>query len=123
MLRAASAYFAQVGGTSRLRGNRPDPETVMNFVDAHDFSVGLVLRVLGVAASTYYGWRTARRTPSRRAREDAVLLRLIDEIRSEHEFAATYGSARVWLANASKRRLSLRQCTLHVHDIPQHHIA
>jgi putative transposase len=67
----------------------------MNFVDAHDFSVGLVLRVLGVAASTYYGWRTARRTPSRRAREDAVLLRLIDEIRSEHEFAATYGSPRV----------------------------
>jgi hypothetical protein len=122
VLRAASAYFAQAG-VAPAGGESADPETVMNFVDAHDFSVGLVLRVLGVAASTYYGWRTARRTPSRRAREDAVLLRLIDEIRSEHEFAATYGSPRVWLANASKRRLSLRQCTLHVHDTPQHHIA
>jgi putative transposase len=69
----------------------------MNFVDAHDFSVGLVLRVLGVAASTYYEWRRARRQPSRRAREDAELLALIDEIRGEHEFAATYGSPRVWL--------------------------
>ncbi|HUJ82954.1 MAG TPA: IS3 family transposase [Candidatus Acidoferrales bacterium] len=69
----------------------------MNFVDAHDFSVDLVLRVLGIPASTYYGWRKARREPSRRAREDAELLGLIDEIRGEHEFAGTYGSPRVWL--------------------------
>ncbi len=69
----------------------------MNFVDAHDFSVGLVLRVLGIAASTYYGWRKARQQPSRRTREDAGLLTLIDEIRGSHEFAATYGSPRVWL--------------------------
>ena len=69
----------------------------MNFIDAHDFSVGLVLRVLGIPASTYYDWRTARRAPSRRAIEDAELLRLIDAIRGEHEFAATYGSPRVWL--------------------------
>jgi putative transposase len=69
----------------------------MNFIDAHDFSVGLVLRVLGIAASTYYGWRKARRQPSRRTREDAGLLTLIDEIRGSHEFAATYGSPRVWL--------------------------
>jgi putative transposase len=69
----------------------------MNFVDAHDFSVGLVLRVLGIAASTYYGWRKARQQPSRRTREDAGLLTLIDELRGSHEFAATYGSPRVWL--------------------------
>ena len=69
----------------------------MNFVDAHDFSVGLVLRVLGIPASTYYDWRKSRRAPSRRAIEDAELLRLIDEIRGEHEFAGTYGSPRVWL--------------------------
>ena len=69
----------------------------MNFIDAHDFSVGLVLRVLGIPAATYYDWRTARRAPSRRAIEDAELLRLIDAIRGEHEFAATYGSPRVWL--------------------------
>ena len=69
----------------------------MSFVDAHDFSVGLVLRVLGIPASTYYEWRKARREPSRRAIEDAELLRLIDAIRGEHEFAASYGSPRVWL--------------------------
>ncbi|UGT90128.1 IS3 family transposase [Mycobacterium ostraviense] len=69
----------------------------MNFIDAHDFSVDLVLRVLGVAASTYYGWRARRAQPSLRARRDAELLVLIDEIRGQSEFAATYGSPRVWL--------------------------
>ena len=69
----------------------------MNFIDTHGFSVGLILRVLGIPASTYYDWRRARRVPSRRAREDAELLGLIDEIRGAHEFAATYGSPRVWL--------------------------
>ena len=53
VLKAASAYFAS--------GDRPDPEKVMNFIDAHNFSVGLVLRVLGIPASTYYDWRKARR--------------------------------------------------------------
>lgn len=69
----------------------------MNFIDAHDFSVGLVLRVLSIASSTYYGWRTARQQPSQRARTDSGLLVLIDEIRGQNEFAATYGSPRVWL--------------------------
>ena len=32
----------------------------MSFVDAHDFSVDLVLRVLGIPASTYYDWRARR---------------------------------------------------------------
>ena len=69
----------------------------MSFVDTHDFPVGLVLRVLDIATSTYYEWRARRTAPSPRAREDAELLALIDEIRGEHEFAATYGSPRVWL--------------------------
>jgi putative transposase len=69
----------------------------MSFVDAHDFSVDLVLRVLGIPASTYHGWRARRTSPSPRAREDVELLAAIDEIRGEHEFAATYGSPRVWL--------------------------
>jgi len=51
--------------------DRLDPELVMNFVDAQDFSVGLVLRVLDIAASTYCDWRKGRREPSRRARQDA----------------------------------------------------
>lgn len=69
----------------------------MSFVDAHDFSVDLVLRVLGIPSSTYYDWRARRTAPSLRRREDEELLRLIDAIRGEHEFAATYGSPRVWL--------------------------
>ena len=69
----------------------------MSFVDAHDFSVGLVLRVLGIPASTYYEWRARRTCTVAAAREDAELWRLIDAIRGEHEFAATYGSPRVWL--------------------------
>jgi putative transposase len=69
----------------------------MRFIDAHDFSVDLVLRVLGIASSAYYDWRARRTSPSARACEDARLLGMIDDIRSEHEFAATYGSPRVWL--------------------------
>jgi hypothetical protein len=41
------------GGQRIFRGrDRPDPEAVMNFVDAHDFSVDVVLRVLDIPAST-----------------------------------------------------------------------
>lgn len=69
----------------------------MSFVDAHDFPVGLVLRVLHIASSTYYEWRARAAEPALRRREDARLLALIDEIRGEHEFAGTYGSPRVWL--------------------------
>jgi putative transposase len=29
----------------------------MSFIDSHDFPTGLVLRVLGIAESTYYDWR------------------------------------------------------------------
>ncbi|MFD6059858.1 IS3 family transposase [Rhodococcus wratislaviensis] len=69
----------------------------MRFIDAHDFPVGLVLRVLDIASSTYYDWRARATLPARRQREDAELLSLIDEIRASHEFAGTYGSPRVWL--------------------------
>ena len=69
----------------------------MSFVDAHDFPVDLVLRVLGIAPSTYYGWRARVESPSRRQLEDAELLERIEKIRSSHEFAATYGSPRIWL--------------------------
>jgi putative transposase len=70
----------------------------MNFVDAHDFPVDLVLRVLGIPASTYYDWRARQAAPSRRQLEDAELLEMIVKIRTSHEYAATYGSPRVWLA-------------------------
>jgi putative transposase len=70
----------------------------MSFVDAHDFPVDLVLRVLGIPASTYYDWRARQAAPSRRQLEDAELLEMIVKIRTAHEFAGTYGSPRVWLA-------------------------
>ena len=69
----------------------------MSFIDAHDFPAGLVLRVLGVAESTYYDRRARQVMPSRRELDDAVLLEQILKIRAAHEFAATYGSPRVWL--------------------------
>ena len=53
----------------------------MSFVDAHDFSVDLVLRVLGIPASTYYDWRARRTNPGPRACADAELLGMIDAIR------------------------------------------
>jgi len=68
-----------------------------NVADAHDFPAGLVLRVLGVAESTYYDRQTRQVTPSRRELDDTVLLEQILKIRASHEFATTYGSARVWL--------------------------
>ncbi len=68
----------------------------MSFIDAHDFPAGLVLRVLGITESTYYDWRARRVAPSRRHLDDAALLEQILKIRSAHEFAATYGSPRVW---------------------------
>jgi len=70
----------------------------MSFIDAHDFPVDLVLRVLSIPASTYYDWRVRQAAPSRRRLEDAELLEMIVKIRTAHEFAATYGSPRVWLA-------------------------
>lgn len=69
----------------------------MSFIDAHDFPVGLVLRVLQIPASTYYDWRARQACPSQRDRDDADLLERIEKIRDAHEFAATYGSPRVWL--------------------------
>jgi putative transposase len=83
----------------------------MSFIDDHDFSVGLVLRVLEIPFSTYYDWRARAASPSRRQREDAELLERINKIRSAHEFAATYGSPRVGLelrhqgARCSRKRV------------------
>ncbi|WP_158718018.1 IS3 family transposase [Streptomyces sp. NRRL F-2664] len=69
----------------------------MSFIEVHDFPVDLVLRVLAIPSSTYYGWRARAVAPSRRQLKDADLLEKILKIRSSHEFAATYGSPRVWL--------------------------
>lgn len=69
----------------------------MNFIDAHDFPVDLVLRVLCIPSSTYYGWRARTMAPSARQLGDAELLAKILSFRESHEFAPTYGAPRVWL--------------------------
>ena len=57
------------------------------------FGVDPVLRVLEVAASTYYGWLAQNREPSARRRADADLL---VEIREIHDRSGgTYGSPRI----------------------------
>jgi transposase InsO family protein len=57
------------------------------------FGVDPILRVLEVAASTYYGWLTQDRRPSRRRQVDAELLGQIEEIHDRS--GGTYGSPRV----------------------------
>jgi putative transposase len=57
------------------------------------FGIAAILRVLDVAASTYYGWLAQERDRSVRRRNDAQLLAEITEI---HERSGgTYGSPRV----------------------------
>ena len=57
------------------------------------FGVAPVLQVLGVAASTYYGWLARDRSPSARFHADAELLTEIVEIHDRS--GQTYGSPRV----------------------------
>lgn len=59
----------------------------MSFIASHDFSAGLVLRVLGISSSTYYGWKQRQHNPSRHQLDDAALLEQIEKIRSVNEFA------------------------------------
>lgn len=77
----------------------------MTFIDERreQFGVEPVLRVLGIAASTYYGWVARRRRPSQRQLDDAVLL---ERIRAVHERSGgTYGAPRV---HAQLRRDGIR---------------
>ncbi|GAA1194882.1 IS3 family transposase [Pseudonocardia alaniniphila] len=57
------------------------------------FGVDPILRVLGIAPSTYYGWLDRQRRPSERQQADAVLLA---EIATIHDRSGgTYGSPRM----------------------------
>ncbi|GEL27080.1 transposase [Pseudonocardia sulfidoxydans NBRC 16205] len=67
----------------------------MKAVDAlkDRFGISPILRVLGVAASSYYGWLAQQRDPSERRRADTAL---VEEIRRIHgRSGATYGAPRV----------------------------
>lgn len=94
VLRAASAYFA---------GEIDPPEVVMSFIDDHDFSVGLVLRVLGIPASTYYDWRPRHialtvpprgRRVARADRDNTVLARARRRLRVPAGVAGTASARR-----------------------------
>ena len=55
------------------------------------YPIATMCRVLGVSSSGYYAW--AKRTPSRRAQADAILL---SHIRAAHAAShGTYGAPRV----------------------------
>jgi putative transposase len=77
----------------------------MSFVTKHRdrFGVELILRVLGIAVSTFYGWVAQQRDPSKRHRDDQAL---IDRIRGIHDRSGqTYGAPRV---HAQLRRDGVR---------------
>ncbi|MEV4154750.1 IS3 family transposase [Nocardia salmonicida] len=66
----------------------------MAFVSEHpQHPVELVLRVLGIASSTYYGWLQQAKMPSRRQLADQELLVEIVDIHTSS--GGTYGSPRV----------------------------
>lgn len=66
----------------------------MRLVEDHpQYPVELVLRVLGVASSTYYGWvRQATHPSARRVADDQLLADIVDIHTSS---SGTYGSPRV----------------------------
>jgi putative transposase len=67
------------------------------------FGVDPVLQVLGIAPSTFYGWRAQNRTPSARRRVDEQVLAEITDIHVRS--GGTYGSPRV---HATLRRRGVR---------------
>ncbi|MBF6520577.1 IS3 family transposase [Nocardia farcinica] len=65
----------------------------MRFVEDSPHPVELVLRVLGIASSTYYWWRKRLQEPSARQNADEELLAEIVDIHTSS--GGTYGSPRV----------------------------
>jgi putative transposase len=85
--------------------DRPDPATVMTFVTEHRalFGVELVLRVLEIPVSTFYGWLAQQRDPCQRHRDDQALTNRIRRIRDRS--GQTYGAPRI---HAQLRRDGVR---------------
>jgi putative transposase len=77
----------------------------MSFVAEHRdlFGVEPILRVLDIPVSTFYGWVTQQRDPSKRRRDDQALTNRIRRI--HHRSGQTYGAPRV---HAQLRRDGVR---------------
>ncbi len=65
------------------------------------YPVSMMCRILGVSRSAYYDW--AARTPSRRSKEDDVLLRKIKAIHKES--GNTYGSPKITMSFGTRALL------------------
>ena len=63
------------------------------------YPVATLCRVLGVSSSGYYAW--SKRSPSRRARDDAVLIERIGAIHAASK--GTYGAPRIHETNGRNR--------------------
>jgi transposase-like protein len=74
-------------------GARPDREVIVRFVKDSRHPVELVLRVLGIASSTYYWWCIRLDEPSARQVAGEALLAEIVDIHTSS--GGTYGSPRV----------------------------
>ena len=90
VLKAASAYFAsEVGPTLRQSRTSSTRMTSRSVSSCGSFTSRR-------RPTTTGAWHEGRRRGERF--RDTELLGVIDEIRGEHPFAASYGSPRVWLA-------------------------
>lgn len=80
------------------------------------FGVDPVLRVLGVAASTFYGWLARQRQPSARRQADEQILAEITEIYTRS--GGTYGSPRI---HATLHRRGVRVSRKRVERLMREH--
>ncbi|MEU4446974.1 IS3 family transposase [Actinosynnema sp. NPDC050801] len=97
ILKTAFASFA--------RRNATRPATVVKLAEQlrGRFGVEFVLRILGIASSTYHGWVARQIDPSRRERDDRAIL---SEIAGIHAVSGgTYGNPR---AHQVLRRRGIR---------------
>src|SRR2546429_6826713 len=85
----------KAGNRALDRLHRSDPAAVMRFVDEHRdrYAVALLLRVLQITPSTYYGWVDQAKVPCDRDLVDLGLLSNIYEIWEAS--GRTYGADRV----------------------------
>ncbi|MCA1837365.1 MAG: IS3 family transposase [Gemmatimonadaceae bacterium] len=101
VLRQEKEILRKAGGLFRQGGR--DSVSAYRFIEAEkaSYPVSLLCRVLRVSRSGYYAWKD--RPPSKRSREDAILIEKIREVHTRSR--QTYGYPRV---HAELRALGVR---------------